>query len=100
MQITVCYATFANHGYPSPIASQSECGQCWSHNINSSGERTRHIDIRAHFIKGFVLHGMIDIVFVMSAQNDSDLFTKNLPSVAHRCHSEKVVWTVEEMNQQ
>ena len=46
---------------------------------------------------GFVLDGVIDIVFVMSAHNDSDLFTRNLPSEAHKSHSEKLVWTIDEM---
>ena len=50
-------------------------GEIWIANNNSSGERTRHIDTRARFIKGFVLEGVIDIVFVMSAHNDSDLLT-------------------------
>ena len=43
----------------------------WLAYNNSSGERTRYIDIRAHFIKGFVLKGVIDIVCAMSAHNDS-----------------------------
>ena len=58
-------------------------GAIWLANNNSSGERTRHVDIRAHFIKGVVLEGVIDIVFVMSAHNDSNLFTKNLSSMTY-----------------
>ena len=42
-------------------------GAIWLANNNSSGERTSHMDIRAQFIKGFALNGVIDIVFVMSA---------------------------------
>ena len=73
-------------------------GSVWLANNNSSCERTRHIDIRAHFIiKGFVLDGVIDFVFAMSAHNDSDLFTKNCPSEAHKYNSEKLVWTVDKM---
>ena len=58
-------------------------GGIWLADNNSSCERTRHIDIRAHFIKGFVLKGFIDIVLVMSAHIDSDLLTKNLPRMTY-----------------
>ena len=59
-------------------------GAIWLAN-NYSGEQTRHIDISTHFIKGFILDGVIDIVKLMSTHNDSDLCTKNLPSAAHHC---------------
>ena len=39
-------------------------GTIWLANNTSSGERIRHIDIQAHFIKGFVWEGVIDIGFV------------------------------------
>ena len=74
-------------------------GTIWLANNNSSSERTRHIDIRAHFIKGFVLEGVIHIVFVMSANSDSNLFTKKILSMTHTHHSKKLIWTIDEMNQ-
>ena len=64
-------------------------GAIWLAKNNSSDMRTRHIDIRAHFINHVVLDGMIDI-FVMSAHNDSDLFMKNLPS----CVFLATIWKV------
>ena len=44
----------------------------------SSGVRTRHVDTRYHYIRENVEDGIIKIVFVMSIDNDSDNFTKNV----------------------
>ncbi len=82
-----------------PIKVQVDnVGAMWLANNYSSGERTRYIDIRAHFVKGFVVDGVIELIFVMSQHNDSDLFTKNLPSAAYQRHSAKLIWTMDEMN--
>ena len=42
--------------------------------------RTRHIDTRYHFVKEFIEDGFIKIIFVKSAENKSDGFTKNTSS--------------------
>ena len=44
----------------------------------STGVRTRHEDIRYHFIRENVEDGIIKIEFVKSNDNDSDIFTKNV----------------------
>ena len=36
------------------------------------------------------------IEFVLSRDNDSDIFTKNTISEIHQRHSEKLIWTREE----
>ena len=36
----------------------------------------KHIDIKYHFIREFIVDGMVEIVFVTSENNDSDIFTK------------------------
>ena len=42
-------------------------------------KRTKHIDIRAHFVHEHVDEetGQMEIVFVRSEENKSDIFTKN-----------------------
>jgi hypothetical protein len=45
---------------------------------SSSVVRTRHVDIRYHFVCEHVVHDFIKIVFVKSCDNDADLFTRNL----------------------
>ena len=41
-------------------------------------KRTKHIDIRYHFIKDVVERGEISLFFVQTDQNPADMLTKNL----------------------
>ena len=59
-----------------------------SHNAKASA-RTKHIDIRYHFIREHVIDGLVEIVFVRSEENDADIFTKNVNKETHVKHSEK-----------
>jgi hypothetical protein len=43
-----------------------------------SGVRTRHIDTRYHYVRENLEEGIINIEFVKSIENDSDIFTKNV----------------------
>ena len=43
----------------------------------SSWPNTKHIDIRAHFVRSFVMDEEVTIDFVKSAENTSDIMTKN-----------------------
>jgi hypothetical protein len=54
-----------------------------------SSQQTKHIDIRYHGMKEYIEDGLINIVFVPSADNDSDIFTKNLGYDLHDKHSSK-----------
>jgi hypothetical protein len=42
------------------------------------GQRTKHISIRAHFIRDLWSQGLLDVQFVRSEDNESDLCTKNV----------------------
>ena len=44
----------------------------------STSERTKHVDIRYHFVGEFVFDGVICIFFVQSDKNHADIFTKNV----------------------
>ena len=48
-------------------------------NVSATG-RTKHIDARYHFIREFIDDGWIKIVFVKTADNRADMFTKNVTS--------------------
>jgi hypothetical protein len=74
-------------------------GAIWLANNQTTSERTKHVDIRAHFVREFITEGIIDIVFVKSEDNDSDIFNKNLRSVHHVTHSNKMVWSIQQMNE-
>jgi hypothetical protein len=43
-----------------------------------TGFRNWHVDTRFHFVREFIEDGFIKIEFVRSAENDSDIFTKNV----------------------
>ena len=45
---------------------------------NDGLKKSRHIDIRYHFIREYVDQGIVKIVFVKSEDNKADTFTKNL----------------------
>ena len=54
-------------------------------------QRTKHIDVRYRFVQEFVMDGFLKIIFVRTAENDADIFTKNLSGDLHEKHREKMV---------
>ncbi|KAH9697414.1 hypothetical protein KPL71_023600 [Citrus sinensis] len=45
-------------------------------------ERTKHIDVRMHFIRDEISEGVVNVVNVASEVNPADMLTKPLPSVS------------------
>jgi hypothetical protein len=52
----------------------------------SSGVRTRHVDTRYHFVRENLEEGIIEIKFVRSEENQSDIFTKNVNQEIYQKH--------------
>lgn len=46
-------------------------------------KRSKHIDIRFHYIREKFINGDIDIEYVQSSENAADIFTKHLPLIKH-----------------
>ena len=44
----------------------------------SSGSRTKHVDIRYHFVREYIEEGFVKIIFVRTKENVADVFTKNV----------------------
>lgn len=44
------------------------------------------MDARYHYVREFVQEGFIKIIFVKSAENKADMFTKNVTSETHDFH--------------
>jgi len=65
-------------------------------NVTTS-QQAKHIDIWYHFVREFVEDGFIKIIFVQMADNMVDIFTKNVTGDLHDKHTEKLVWTEEDM---
>ena len=52
----------------------------------STSSRTKHVDIRYHFVREFVEEGFLKIIFVKTVENVADGFTKNIHGDAYRRH--------------
>ena len=81
---------------PLPIKLQVDnVGAILLANNYSVSERTKHVDLRAHFVRDMIKDQVIELNFVKSAENDSDIMTKN-----HYMNAKsKLVYTVQEMNE-
>jgi hypothetical protein len=55
----------------------------------SSVVRTRHIDIRYHYVRENLEEGIINIEFVKSIENNSDIFTNNFSQEVYDKHVTK-----------
>jgi hypothetical protein len=73
-------------------------GAIWLANNQTMSERTKHVDIRHHYVREKLIEGMIDVIFTRSETNDSNIFNKNLKTLLHVVHSNKMTWTIGEMN--
>jgi hypothetical protein len=52
----------------------------------SVGGRTRHVDTRQYFLRELKEEGIINVEWIPTAENSSDLFTKNLPGPSFNKH--------------
>ena len=78
-------------GYQKPITVRVDnIGAIFmAENVNAMG-RTRHIDVRHHFIRDH-LDDLITLKFVTSDKNIADIFTKNTPSTTFDNHQSTMV---------
>ena len=52
-----------------------------------TGGRTKHIDVKYHYVWEFVRDRVIQIIFVRSENNHSDVFTKNTSQKTYEVQS-------------
>jgi len=62
----------------------------------SSGVRTRHVDMRYHFVREQVADKIVEIFFVNTDKNTADGLTKNRKSEMFEKHRKDFVWDKEE----
>ena len=55
------------------------------------GPRTKHIDIRHHFIRQNVANSNIRVCFIPTEENESDIATKNLPEKLFKIHADNLL---------
>ena len=68
-------------------------------NNQTTSDRTKHVDVRYHFIREYIENGTVKILFIRSGENDADLFTKNVPSAIYTKHARKIVWSKENVSE-
>ena len=70
-------------------------GAIYISNNNTTGQRTKHIDVRVHFVRQYIEDGIFKIEFVKSDENDADIFTKNTTEEIFVKQSSKLVGNIE-----
>jgi hypothetical protein len=73
------------------IVRVDNVGAIFLGNNFSVGQRTKHIDIRAHFVREYIEDDILKLVFIRSEDNDADIFTKNTTEELFNKHSIKMV---------
>jgi hypothetical protein len=64
-------------------------GAIYLSNNHSLGQRTKHIDIRRHFVRELVQQGIIKTAFVGTDNNDADIHKKNTSEETFKHHVNK-----------
>ena len=72
-------------------------GAIYLANNYSTSQRTKHIDIRAHFLREYIENGIIKVLFTKSEDNDADIFTKNTPEGLFNSHIKKNVEEIKDL---
>ena len=57
----------------------------------SATSRTRHVDTRYHFVCKYIEDGFLRVIFVHSADNVADPFTKNVTGDVYYSHVKEFV---------
>ena len=65
---------------------------------NIATKITEHNDVRYHYLREFIEDGFIKIVFIRSADNKSDMFTKNISSDVYESHINDFVIKKDKVN--
>ena len=65
------------HLKPTPIAGDNQ-GSIFIASNPVTEKRSKHIEIRYHYIREIVRRKLVDVVFIDGAENPADLLTKNL----------------------
>ena len=73
------------------ILNVDNTGAIYLANNYTTGPRTKHIDIRVHFVRDLIVAEILRVVFVRTDDNDADIFTKNVGEELFDRHSVKLV---------
>ena len=77
------------HKYPS-IIYEDNVGAIFLSQNRQVGQRTKHIDVREHFIRRLVENDQVEVKFVKSEDNHADILTKNVKQELFDKHSAQI----------
>jgi hypothetical protein len=77
------------------IIKTDNVGAIYLANNYTTSQRTKHIDVRVHFVRQYIEDGIFKIEFVNSEENDADIFTKNTSEETFQTQSKKIVDRIE-----
>jgi Reverse transcriptase (RNA-dependent DNA polymerase) len=72
-------------------------GAIYLANNYSTSQRTKHIDIRAHFLREYIENGILKVEFIRSEDIDADILTKNTSEELFHLHAKKNVEEITEL---
>ena len=75
------------------IVKVDNVGAIYLANNATTSNRTKHVDTRYHFVREYVTDGTVEIVFVKSAENTADMFTKNVNRELYQKHTKGMLET-------
>ena len=73
------------------IVRVDNIGAIWMAENASAGSRTKHVELKYHFIRQYVEEGFIRIIFVRTEENISDVFTKNVTGEIQERHIQEFI---------
>ena len=71
------------------IVHVDNTGAIFLANNETLGQRTKHIQTCYHFTREYVQDGVLKIVYILSKNNDADIFTKNTDEKDFWRHTKK-----------
>ena len=71
------------------IVRCDKIGATYLENNAKLSQRTKHIDVKHHFVREYIEKGLIKIVFVRSEENEADIWTKNVKQDTYMKHTSK-----------
>jgi hypothetical protein len=81
-----------NVSFETPVSLlMDNTGAIYLANNFTTGQRSKHIDIRAHFVRELIVSGMLRTIFVKSEDNDGDIMTKNVSEELFIKHTDKLM---------
>ena len=59
----------------------------------SSGNQTKHVDVKYHYVREMVVDEFVKILFVRTDDNHADIFTKNVSADVLQRHRRHMMWS-------